>query len=57
MGFCSVCMIYMMLCNACVVIIGASHARGSVILFLHADTLLPRGYANHVMRHMQGMMV
>ena len=28
--------------------IGAQHAKGAILLFLHADTSLPRGFANQV---------
>lgn len=32
--------------------LGAQQARGSLLLFLHADTLLPPGYAHEVLRVM-----
>ncbi|MFH0822181.1 MAG: TIGR04283 family arsenosugar biosynthesis glycosyltransferase [Pseudomonadota bacterium] len=33
--------------------LGASAARGEFIVFLHADTLLPEGWSNHLRRELQ----
>ena len=33
---------------------GASVARGEILLFLHADTMLPKGALNHIASIMRG---